>query len=202
MTKLACLFLCTGMLLAQDRQVTFQDLKAADANSWLSYSGSYGSQRYSRLKQINTTNAQSLVPAWIFHVTQEERLESVPLVVDGVMYFTQAIGVVYAIDGQSGRLIWTYRYPFGKPSWPNRGAAVYQNRVYFTTQDAYLVALDARTGNFLWRSKIAEVKDGYNAPAAPLALNGKIVTGLAPGDFGMVGMLKAFDAATGKELWH
>ena len=62
--------------------------------------------------------------------------------------------------------------------------------------DAYQVALDARTGSFLWRSKIAEAKDGYNAPAAPLALNGKIVTGLAPGDFGMIGMLKAFDAST------
>ncbi|HEV2382177.1 MAG TPA: PQQ-dependent dehydrogenase, methanol/ethanol family [Terriglobia bacterium] len=202
MMKLACLFLCAGTLFAEERQVTFQDLKAADANNWLCYSGSYGSQRYSHLKQINTTNVQSLVPAWIFHVTKEERLESVPIVVEGVMYFTQAVGVVYAVDGQSGRLIWTYRYPFGKPSWPNRGAAVYQNRVYFTTQDAYLVALDARTGSFLWRSKIAEAKDGYNAPAAPLALNGRIVTGVAPGDFGMVGMLKAFDAATGKELWH
>ena len=82
MMKLACLFFNTGMLLASDRQVTFQDLKTADANNWLSYSGSYGSQRYSRLKQINTTNVQSLVPAWIFHVTKEERLESVPIVVN------------------------------------------------------------------------------------------------------------------------
>ena len=202
MRKLAWLLLLPGLLWGADRQVTYQDLKTAEPANWLSYSGSYNSQRYSRLKQIHAGNVQALAPAWIFHVPNEERLECVPVVVDGVMYVTQAIGVVYALDAQSGRVIWSYHYTFGKPRWTNRGVAVYGNRVYFTTGDAYLVALEARTGNFLWRSKIAEAKDGYLAPAAPLMLNGKVITGVAPGDFGMIGVLVAFDADTGKELWR
>ena len=117
---------------------------------------------------------KTLVPKWIYHVPRADHLESVPIVVDGVMYFTQP-NEVYALDGRTGRLIWKYRHqpPLGKG--PNRGAAVYGNRVYFTTPDAWLVALDARTGNFLWQSKIAEFKDGFWSPAAPLVLNGTII---------------------------
>ena len=202
MRKLAWLLCWAGILLPANAQVTYQDLKTAPPGNWLTYSGSYGSERYSPLKQIHTGNIQTLVPAWIFHVPNEERLECVPIVVNGVMYVTQAIGTVFALDAQSGRLIWSYHYPFAKPNGANRGVAVYGNRVYFTTPDAYLVALEARTGNFLWRSKIAEAKEGYSAPAAPLALNGKIITGVAPGDYGMIGLLVAFDATTGKELWR
>jgi len=161
MRRLAWLFLLPTLLLGADRQVSYQDLKTAAPGDWLTYSGSYNSQRYSRLKQIHTGNVQALAPAWIFHVSNEERLECVPVVVDGVMYVTQDNGTVYALDAQSGRMIWSYHYTLGKPRGANRGVAVYGNRVYFTTGDAFLVALEARTGNFLWRSKIAEAKDGY-----------------------------------------
>ncbi|MGH9667103.1 MAG: PQQ-binding-like beta-propeller repeat protein, partial [Bryobacteraceae bacterium] len=177
------------------------DLKTADPSNWLTYSGSYSSQRHSLLKQIDSRNIQALVPKWIFHVPKQERLESVPIVVNGVMYITQS-REVYALDGRTGRLIWSYNYPSTLGQGDNRGVAVYGNRVYFTTPDAFLIALDARTGSLLWQSKIAEAKDGFWAPAAPLALNGKIVTGVAPGDYGMNGLLAAFDAATGKQLWR
>jgi alcohol dehydrogenase (cytochrome c) len=201
MMKLARLFCWAGFLLPAMGQVTYQDLKTADPGNWLTYSGSYSSQRHSLLKQIDTSTIQALVPKWIFHVPGQERLESVPIVVNGVMYVTQS-REVYALDGRTGRLIWSYRYPSKLGQGDNRGVAVYGNRVYFTTPDAFLIALDARTGNFLWQSKIAEAKDGYWAPAAPLALNGKIVTGVAPGDYGMNGLLAAFDAATGEQLWR
>ena len=182
-------------------QVTYQDLLKAAPHNWLTYSGSYNSQRHSLLKQIDQRNVQALVPRWIFHVPKADHLESVPIVVDGVMYLTQP-NEVYALDGRTGRLIWQYRHqpPLGKG--PNRGVAVYGNRIYFTTPDAYLVALDARTGNFLWQSKIAEFKDGFWSPAAPLMLNGKIIAGVAPGDYGMNGFLAAYDASTGERLWR
>jgi alcohol dehydrogenase (cytochrome c) len=205
MMRWVSLFCWLNIVLSVNAQVTYQDVKKADPHNWLTYSGSYSSQRYSLLKQIDTGNVQGLVAAWIFHVPKEERLECVPIVVDGVMYVTQQTGVVYALDGRTGRLIWSYHYlstPSTEDRGPNRGVAVYGNRVYFTTQDAFLVALDARTGNFLWRCKIAEANEGYWAPAAPLALNGKIITGAAPGDYGMVGLIVAFDATTGKQLWR
>lgn len=201
MTKLHILLCWAGVLFSVRAQVTYPNLKTADPRDWLTYSGSYNSQRHSLLKQIDSANVQTLVPKWIFHVPKAETLESVPIVVNGVMYVTQA-REVYALDGRTGRLIWNYHYPSTEGQGVNRGVAIYGNRIYFTTPDAFLVALDARTGNFLWKSKIAEVKDGYWAPAAPLALNGKIVTGVAPGDYGMTGLLAAFDAETGKQVWR
>ena len=182
-------------------QVTYQDLVKADPSNWLTYSGSYNSQRHSLLKQIHRDNASALVPKWIFHVPGEGRLESVPIAVDGVMYVSQP-NEVYALDGQTGRLIWKYRHEPALGKGPNRGVAVYGNRVYFTTPDAFLVALDARTGNPLWQSVVAKFKDGYWSPAAPLVLNGKVITGVAPGDYGMNGSLEAFDASTGERIWH
>lgn len=187
--------------LAFGAQVSEQDLRKAAPPDWLTYSGSYSSQRYSLLKQITTANVKALAPAWIFHVPDEERLESVPIVVNGTMYVTKP-REVYALDGRSGRMIWSYRYPSGHGQCANRGVAVYGDRVYFNTPDAFLVALEARSGNLLWKSKIAEAKEGYTAPAAPLAVNGKIVTGVAPGDNGMNGLLAAFDATTGKQIWR
>src|SRR5436305_12400444 len=142
-----------------------------------------------------------MTPKWIFHVPGSGRLESVPIVVDGVMYVSQP-NEVFALDGRTGRLVWKYRHEPALGKGPNRGVAVYGNRVYFTTPDAYLVALDARSGNFLWQTEIAKFKDGYWSPAAPLVINGKIIAGTAPGDYGMNGMLDAYDATTGERLWR
>jgi hypothetical protein len=73
------------------------------------------------------------------------RLETTPLVVDGMMYISQP-NEVYALDAQAGRLIWEYHHEPAMEKGPNRGVAVYGNRVYFGTPDAHLVALDSRTG--------------------------------------------------------
>jgi len=197
----ASLVLIAVSVLPAAAQVSYQDLVKADPANWLSYSGSYDGRRHSLLKQVNTANVHSLVPKWIFHVPGSGRLESVPVVVDGVMYLSQP-NEVYALDARTGRVIWQHRREPALRRGPNRGVAVYGNSVYFTTPDAYLVALDARTGNFLWQSKIAEAKEGYWSPAAPLALNGKIIAGVAPGDYGMNGFLDAYDATTGERLWR
>ena len=85
---------------------------------------------------------------------------------------------------------------------PNRGVAVYGNRVYFGTPDACLVALDARTGNLLWEVKLADPSEGYWCPVAPLPVKDKIIVGIAPGDHGLNGWLDAYDAETGKQAWR
>src|SRR6476646_10095566 len=155
-------------------QVSYEQLVKADPANWLSYSGSYNSQRHSLLKQVNAGNVRALVPQWIHHVPGANRLESVPVVVEGVMYLSQP-NEVHALDARTGRLIWQHRREPAVRRGPNRGVAVYGNRVYFTTPDAYLVALDARTGNFLWQSQIADAKEGYWSPAAPLVIKDKII---------------------------
>ncbi len=166
-------------------QVTYDDLLKADPKAWLHYNGQYHSQRHSLLKQINTANG----------------LQSVPIVTDGVMYVSQP-NEVHALDARTGRLIWVYQRQPALQKGPNRGVAVYGKRVYMTTPDAFLVALDARTGSLLWETKIAETKDGYWSPAAPLVIKGKIIAGIAPGDHGLNGFLTAYDLETGKFLWR
>jgi alcohol dehydrogenase (cytochrome c) len=194
--RLAWIFLAPLALA----QVTYEDLKKADPGNWLHYSGQYHAQRHSLLNQVHTGNVKNLVPAWIYHVRGANRLESVPIFVDGVLYLSQT-NEVHALDGRTGRLIWEYRRQ-ARQRGPNRGIAVYGNKVYMGTADAYLVALDARTGSLLWESKIAEAEEGYWSPAAPLVIKDKVIAGIAPGDHGLNGFLDAYDAATGERLWR
>jgi alcohol dehydrogenase (cytochrome c) len=182
-------------------QVTYDQLRQADPRQWLSYNGSFHSQRHSLLKDVHKANVSSLVPKWVYHVPNSNQLQTVPLVVDGVMYLTQP-NEVHALDARTGRRLWVYEHQPALQKGPNRGVAVYGHKVYMGTPDAHLVALDARTGALLWKAKLAEATDGYWSPVAPLALNGKIIAGIAPGDHGLNGFLDAYDPDTGERLWR
>lgn len=181
-------------------QVTYQDLEKADPQNWLHYSGQYHARRHSLLKDVNTETVKNLVPQWMYHMRGATRLESVPIVVDGVMYVTQP-NEVHALDGRTGRLIWEYRRQ-GAVKGPNRGVAVYKNKLYMGTSDAFLIALDTRNGSLLWESKIAEGGEGFWSPAAPLVIKDKVIAGIAPGDHGLNGFLDAYDPETGERLWR
>ncbi|MBL8179964.1 MAG: PQQ-dependent dehydrogenase, methanol/ethanol family [Bryobacterales bacterium] len=182
-------------------QVSYQDLKNAGPANWLHYNGQYHSQRHSLLKQVNTANVKNLAAQWIYHLRGAERLESVPIVVNGVMYVSQP-NEVHALDARTGRLIWQWNREPALQNGPNRGVAVYANKVYIGTPDAHLVALDARTGSMLWDAKIAEASDGYWSPAAPMVIKDKVIMGIAPSDHGLNGWLDAYHAETGERLWR
>ena len=74
-------------------------------------------------------------------------------------------------------------------------------RFTFGTLDARIVALNAKTGKVEWRKKIADYKAGYSYTAAPLIVNGLIITGNSGGEFGIVGEVQARDAETGETVW-
>jgi alcohol dehydrogenase (cytochrome c) len=148
--------------LAAGAQVTDKQLEQPPGVDWLHYNGDYQSKRFSSLDQITAANVGSLVNKWTFHVPGQGGLESVPIAVNGVMYLTQP-NAIYALDGKTGRLIWSYHHQLAKVKdreGPHRGAAVYKNRVYFTTTDDFLYALDAASGNVIWQVKIAETDEG------------------------------------------
>src|SRR6202167_5183094 len=202
MRKMA-LILVLGMASSLSAQVTDKDLQQPPGSDWLDYHGSYDSQRHSVLDQITLSNVGSLVSKWVYHVPGGGGLQCVPVVVDGVMYVTQP-NEIFALDSRSGRLIWHYQHilPHAPDrEGPNRGAAAFENKVYFTTTDSFLIALNASNGNVLWQSKIAESKDGYHSPAAPLVAKGKVMVGVTYGDRGLNGFLTAFEAETGEHLW-
>ena len=134
-------------------------------------------------------------------------VESVPLVVDGIMYTAGPPGQVFAIDARSGRQLWKYQRkqkvvnPY-ESNRVNRGVAMLGNRIFFGTLDGALIALDARTGQPLWENQVADTMQGYSLTSAPLVVKDKIVTGVAGGEYGIRGFVDAYDPATGKQLWR
>jgi quinohemoprotein ethanol dehydrogenase len=86
--------------------------------------------------------------------------------------------------------------------WESRGVALGQGKVYIGQLDGKLVALDQKTGQVAWEKQVARWQDGYSITAAPLYVDGMVVTGLSGGEFGIRGRVTAFDAATGKERWR
>ena len=170
-------------------QVTYEDLVNPDPEDWLTYGRTFDSQRHTPLSEITPENVKDLQVAWIYPITSTTRLQAVPIVVDGVMYVS-APNEVHAIDARTGRNIWTWNRRPAVNRGPERGVAVLGDMVYVSTPDAFLVALDARTGSQIWEAKIAETKDGYYSPSPTFAIDGKIIAGNAAGDYGLNGWLE------------
>ena len=187
----------------------FERLRNAQAEpqNWLTYWGSYQGLHFSPLNQITPSNLGQLQVRWARQMPGSSLLEATPLVVDGTMYTTGQPGQVFALDARTGLGIWKYerRQKVVNPYQTNpfnRGVAVMGNRVFFGTLDATVVALDARTGRVLWEAQVADTMKGYTITEAPLAIQGKVIVGVAGGEFGIRGFIDAYDAATGKRLWR
>lgn len=165
-------------------------------------------QRHSPLDTLNKSNVKNLVPAWAFSLGGEKQRgqETQPLIHDGIMYITGSYSRMYAIDVKTGREIWQYDARLPEGILPccdvvNRGAAIFGDKIYFGTLDARIVALDLKTGDVVWRKKIADYKAGYSYTAAPLIVKGLVITGNSGGEFGIVGEVQARDAETGETVW-
>ena len=190
-------------------QVTFDRILHADKEpqNWLSYSGSTMSQRYSPLAQITPGNVNNLHLQWAFQARSLEKFESTPLVVDGMMYLTQAPNDVVALDAASGEIKWLYSYSPSREARVccgrvNRGVAILGTTLYMGTIDAHLVAINARTGDVVWNKEVAKPEAGYSITHAPLVIKDKVIVGVAGGEYGIRGFIAAFDTATGNEAWR
>src|SRR5256714_15254156 len=207
MKRLAVLLLLTTVGLSA--QVSNQRLLRAtdEPHNWMTYSGSYMSQRYSTLNQINLANVKTLEQKWIFQAESLEKFEATPLVVDGIMYVTQAPSDAVALDAKTGRVFWTYRYYPSRDTKPccgsvNRGVAILGDTLFLATLDAHLVALDAKAGRPLWNTKVANASAGYAMTLAPLVVKDKVIVGVAGGEYGIRGFIAAYDAHSGSEVWR
>jgi alcohol dehydrogenase (cytochrome c) len=190
-------------------QTTFEQLQDAPQakGNWLTYSGAYNGWRYSPLDELTTANADRLRVKWVYQMQTTHKVETTPLVVDGVMYFTEPPSNVVAVDAATGKRYW--RYERVLPSrinvccgQVNRGVAILGDRVFVGTVDAHLLSLDARTGAVLWDVAVADYKTGHSITAAPLAVKGMVLCGISGGEYGIRGFLDAYDAKTGKRLWR
>ncbi|HET9832412.1 MAG TPA: PQQ-binding-like beta-propeller repeat protein, partial [Vicinamibacterales bacterium] len=182
------------------------DGAAANANNWIHSNGSYEQTRYYPGKQINAGNVGKLKPVYVFQTAVLDSMETAPIVIDGVMFLTTSFNHVYAIDAATGEEFWHYKHKLGPIVTVccgnnNRGVAIEGGKLFMGTIDAKLVALDAKTGNLLWETQIADPEKGYSETMAPAVVEGKVLIGTNGGEFGVRGFLKAFDANDGKLLW-
>jgi alcohol dehydrogenase (cytochrome c) len=192
-------------------QVTYDRLRnaAREPQNWLTYSGSYASQRYSTLTQITPANAKNLSLQWVWQNRSLEKFEATPLVVDGVMYTVQPPNDVVALDAATGRVFWTYAYDPSPKSLPccgrvNRGLAILGDTLYMGTIDDRLLAIDAKSGRLLWSTRPEGVRfeEGYAYTHAPLIVKDKVIMGQAGGEYGIQGSISAYNARTGAEQWR
>ena len=180
---------------AASAQTTEQLVKgASDTSNVLNYGMGYNLQRFSPLTQITKENAKNLVPVWNYSFADDRSEESQPLVYQGVLYVTTHAATM-AVNAKTGKQIWKTKVEY-PPETPrivccgiiNRGAAIYEGKLFRTTLDANVIALDANSGKEIWRQKAADIKEGYSMTVAPIV--------------GTRGFIDGWDPTTGKHLWR
>ena len=201
--------LATSAAMAQT--IDTKRIEANNPNDWLTYHGSYNSYHYSGLTQINTKNVKNLSVAWIHIPGHSTRgLQSMPLVADGILYYTGSYSRVFAIDGATGGVMWSYFPELDDAlvsrqthSPYNRGAALGEGKVFVGTVDGRLIALDMKTGKPAWDTKLIDSqKLTVGFTGAPLYVNGEVVIGSQGGEWPVQGKIYAVDAATGQKKWE
>src|SRR5262245_8199012 len=211
------------LLLAQVKNfvpVTDQILLNPSPDDWLMFSRTYDAQRFSPLNQVNKQNVSQLALAWSRGLGQGIT-ETIPTVYKGVMYLIVPGGNVQALDATTGDLIWEYRRPAQPPTAAGRGGggaggggaaqpiggeypqarsktlAIYDDMIFYTAPDSYVVAIDARTGQLRWETKV----DTRGHTSGPIIVEGKVISGGTCNGGRVNCYISAHDAKSGKELW-
>jgi alcohol dehydrogenase (cytochrome c) len=204
-----------GQQEAAQAPITNQDLLDGLKNParWLTFSGDYTGQRHSPLRQLTPKNVSGLVPQWVFQTDipgmAGRGIENTPLVVDGILYVTGNNDTAWALDGRTGRPIWSYRrrlpanFIVSVCCGPvNRGFGILGDRLYMGTLDAHLIALNRKTGEVIWDVAVGDLKKANAITAAPLVIKNKVIIGVSGGDYSSRGYINAYDAQSGELAWH
>jgi alcohol dehydrogenase (cytochrome c) len=178
-----------------------------DGSRWLTFGGNYANHRFSPLTQITTENVSKLQAQWTFQTNTIGNFETTTLLRDNVLYVTGPLNLAWAIDARTGRQIWRYRreLPTGLTACcglVNRGFAALGDKLFMTTLDAHVLALDIKTGAVSWDAILEDYKKGYAATLAPIIAKDKVIVGVAGGEYGIRGFIDAYDVQTGKRAWR
>ena len=191
--------------------VTDEMLRDPDPADWLMIHRTYDFQSFSPLDQINRDNVGQLRLAWM-RAMDEGPQEIRPLVYDGVMYIAHPGGDhLEALDATTGDRLWDYErtLPEDLREYATLGSrtrhlALHGTHVYHLSADAYLVALDARTGEVAWETAMADYRQGITHSSGAIIIKGKVVSGrtCSPSSLEARCFVAAHDAETGDELWR
>ncbi|HTD91991.1 MAG TPA: PQQ-dependent dehydrogenase, methanol/ethanol family, partial [Burkholderiales bacterium] len=201
------LSICCGSVFSQTAEELLSDGK--NTENVLTIGMGYDLKMYSPLKQINKSNIRKLVPVWNFSLANDMGELSQPTVYNGVMYVVNG-NWTFAIDVATGRQIWRTPVNYDRGALRvttsgayMRGAAtIYDGKLFRTTVDAYVQALDMKTGKEIWKEKFGEWKESYGGIVAPAIVNGVLISGMAGSDRTARGFVDGYDPQTGKRLWR
>ena len=185
--------------------VTDAMLRDPDPDDWLMIRGNYQAWNYSPLTEIHRGNVGELRLQWAWAMTEGGRSEPAPIVYDGILYLGNMANLVQALDAATGELLWEHYVGPTVATGAMRGLAIYDDKILVSTNDARLVALDARSGRRLWDTTMGDRSEGdYRNSSGPLVIKGKVVSGLAGCDRYREEkcFISAYDAADGQELWR
>jgi alcohol dehydrogenase (cytochrome c) len=208
---------CAGLALAAMSTSAFavdpSRLLTADqnANDWLTHHGSYKSYHYAPADQINPGNVKNLEVAWTHFPERTTRgIQSTPLAADGVLYYSNSYSRVYALDGATGKVLWTYAPELDEATVAkqthspyNRGIALANGNLYVGTVDGRLIALEMKTGKVVFDTKLVDSKKltvGFTG--APLAVKNMVIIGSQGGEWPGRGPIFGVDGKTGEKKWE
>jgi quinohemoprotein ethanol dehydrogenase len=178
--------------------------------NWPTHGGGTDETGFSQLTTINTGNVDKLGLSWFLDLPGEVSLQATPLAVDGVLYFSGSSNKVYAVDGVSGKTLWTYDPEIWKlregkmlPYGASRGVAYANGMIFTALLDGHLVALDAKTGKVAWMVNTLPPNTLHSITGAPRAFKDKVIIGNSGADInGQRGFVTAYDQKTGKQVWR
>jgi PQQ-dependent dehydrogenase (methanol/ethanol family) len=192
--------------------VDARSLAAAAPAEWLTYGRDHAETHYSPLTQIDAGNVARLAVAWTWDLPRGGgRLESVPLIADGVLYATGPRSQVFALEARTGRRVWHWDPAIpdedqGGPSVccgdVNRGVALFGDKVFAGLLDGRLVAFDRATGVVQWVVQTTPPGSDYSITGAPRIVRGNVVIGNGGAEYGVRGYVTAYEAQTGEQRWR
>ena len=193
-------------LLNNYTPVTLEELADPPASDWLMWRGTPNNWGHSPLDQINKDNVDSLRLAWSWTM-EPGKQETTPLVHDGIMFLPQACDFIEAVNATDGTPLWEYRRAtvdhVAPLSCANRNGTLYKDQLIIATRDAYIVSLNATSGEVTWEQKIGDWTVGQHYSGGPQVFNGKVITGMSGCYYINTSCwITAHDADTGEELWR
>lgn len=203
----AALLISSSLVMAQTADEHLNDGK--NTENLLSFGQNPRLQMHSPLKQINKSNIKRLVPVWTAATMSDTGELAQPAIYNGVMYVVNGHWT-FAFDVATGRQLWRTRVDYDRAVLRissagaiMRGApTLYNGKLYRTTLDAHVLALDMKTGKQIWKVPFANHLEGYKGVNAPLIANGVLINGTTGGEHATRGFLVGRDPETGKELWR
>jgi alcohol dehydrogenase (cytochrome c) len=178
--------------------VTDEMLRDPPPGDWLTIRRDQFASSYSPLTQITRDNAQDLQLVWMARMAEDGINQPSPLARNGTIFLNNTGGIIQALDGKTGKLIWEHR--LGQDI-ARRGMTLYDDKLYVAATNAHLVALDAKTGKIAWD---VPMPDGHGNSSGPMVAKGKVIQGMGGCQqyIEKKCFISAYDAQTGAQLWR